>query len=131
MFVYVSFEEVARVFIQNVSFCFDLRFSQKLIQTEEEEAKRDVKIDFMKSETKTFEFFVHLLISICIVLGPPVIMAWRSHGTNNEELVSKLRANEVVKSDKVERVMKSVDRGDFCKPQSAYFDSPQGIGKKI
>ena len=102
-----------------------LRFSQKFRQD------RDVKIDFMKSEKKTFEFFVQLLISICIVLVPPVIMAWRSHGTNNEELVSKLRANEVVKSDKVERVMKSVDRGDFCKPQSAYFDSPQGIGKKI
>ena len=125
MFVYVSFEEVARFFIQNVSFCFDLRFSQKFRQD------RDVKIDFMKSEKKTFGFFVQLLISICIVLVPPVIMAWRSHGTNNEELVSKLRANEVVKSDKVERIMKSVDRGDFCKPQSAYFDSPQGIGKKI
>ena len=81
----------------------------------------------MKSGKK-FEFFAQLFISACIVLVPPVIMAWRSHGTNNEELVSKLRANEVVKSDKVERVMKSVDRGDFCK-SSPYSDSPQGIGK--
>ena len=129
MFVYVSFEEVARFFIQNVSFCFDLRFSQKFRQ--EKKKEETSKSIFMKSEKKTFDFFVQLLISICIVLVPPVIMAWRSHGTNNEELVSKLRANEVVKSDKVEQVMKSVDRGDFCKPQSAYFDSPQGIGKKI
>ena len=82
----------------------------------------------MKSGKK-LEFFAQLFISTCIVLVPPVIMAWRSHGASNEELVSKLRANDVVKSDKVEGVMKSVDRGDFCK-SSPYFDSPQGIGKK-
>merc|ERR1712218_566041 len=95
---------------------------------QEKKKEETSNLIFMKSEKKTFEFFVQLLIAFCIVLVPPVIMALRSHGTNNEELVSKLRANEVVKSDKVERVMKSVDRGDFCKPQSAYFDSPQGIG---
>ena len=54
-------------------------------------------------------------------------MAWRSHGANNDELVSKLRANGIIKSDKVDRVMKSVDRGDFCQ-RSPYYDSPQGIG---
>ena len=36
-------------------------------------------------------------------------------------------ANGIVKSDKVERVMKSVDRGDFAKGH-AYEDSPQLIG---
>ena len=36
-------------------------------------------------------------------------------------------ANGIVKSDKVARVMKSVDRGDFAKGQ-AYEDSPQLIG---
>jgi len=54
-------------------------------------------------------------------------MAWRSHGSTNEELISKLRANGVISSDKVEQVMKSVDRGDFCK-SNPYYDSPQGIG---
>jgi len=54
-------------------------------------------------------------------------MAWRSHGCNNEELITKLRANGVISSDKVEQVMKSIDRGDFCK-SNPYYDSPQGIG---
>ena len=79
----------------------------------------------MLGETLTFQ---KLLISntvIIVLLG--LTMAWRSHGANNEELISKLRANGVIKSDKVERVMKSVDRGDFCK-HSPYQDSPQGIG---
>jgi len=59
-------------------------------------------------------------------------MAWRSHGTTNEELVSKLRANGVIESDKVEQVMKSVDRGDFCKSKSNPFsDAPQGIGHSV
>lgn len=54
-------------------------------------------------------------------------MAWRSHGADNEELITKLRANGVIKSDKVEEVMKSVDRGDFCK-SNPFYDAPQGIG---
>ena len=54
-------------------------------------------------------------------------MAWRSHGSTNEELVTKLRANGVISSDKVEQVMKSIDRGDFCK-SNPYNDAPQGIG---
>ena len=35
--------------------------------------------------------------------------------------------NGVINNDKVEQVMKSIDRGDFCKTL-AYYDSPQGIG---
>merc|ERR1711997_297087 len=54
-------------------------------------------------------------------------MAWRSHGSTNEELVTKLRVNGVISSDKVEQVMKSIDRGDFCK-SNPYNDAPQGIG---
>jgi len=57
-------------------------------------------------------------------------MAWRSHGTTNEELISKLRANGIIESDKVERVMKSVDRADFCK-SNPYYDAPQGIGHSV
>ncbi|XP_050537731.1 protein-L-isoaspartate(D-aspartate) O-methyltransferase isoform X1 [Daktulosphaira vitifoliae] len=54
-------------------------------------------------------------------------MAWRSHGRNNFELVQNLRANNVIKSDKVERVMKAVDRGHYTS-KSPYLDQPQGIG---
>ena len=41
-------------------------------------------------------------------------------------------ANGVIESDKVEQVMKSVDRGDFCKSKSNPFsDAPQGIGHSV
>ena len=33
----------------------------------------------------------------------------------------------MINTDKVEKVMKSVDRGDFCK-SNPYYDAPQGIG---
>ncbi|KAL4132636.1 hypothetical protein QTP88_009756 [Uroleucon formosanum] len=54
-------------------------------------------------------------------------MAWRSHGRNNIELVQNLRANNVIKSDKVEKIMKSVDRGNYVST-SPYLDQPQSIG---
>jgi len=54
-------------------------------------------------------------------------MAWRSHGKNNFDMVSQLKANRIVKSREVEHVMKQVDRKFYC-PQSPYMDCPQGIG---
>lgn len=54
-------------------------------------------------------------------------MAWRSHGRNNIELVQNLRANNVIKSDKVEKIMKAVDRGNYVST-SPYLDVPQSIG---
>lgn len=36
-------------------------------------------------------------------------------------------ANNIIKSDKVERVMKAVDRGNYTS-KSPYLDQPQGIG---
>ncbi|XP_022182572.1 protein-L-isoaspartate(D-aspartate) O-methyltransferase [Myzus persicae] len=54
-------------------------------------------------------------------------MAWRSHGRNNIELVQNLRANNVIKSDKVELIMKAVDRGNYVST-SPYLDQPQSIG---
>lgn len=54
-------------------------------------------------------------------------MSWFSSGKSNNELVSNLKANGIVKSDKVERVMRAVDRGEYAKG-SAYSDAPQGIG---
>lgn len=63
----------------------------------------------------------------CITPFTKIRMSWFCTGKTNEELVNNLRANDIVKSDKVERVMKSVDRGDFAKGH-AYEDSPQLIG---
>ena len=62
-----------------------------------------------------------------IVILPKLTMAWRSSGSTNEELMSKLRANGVISSDKVEQVMKSVDRSEFSR-SNPYTDAPQGIG---
>ena len=74
-------------------------------------------------------------------------MAWRSHGTINDDLVSKLKSNwsinyiivlnlfiiiignGVITSDKVEATMRALDRKDFC-PQNSYNDAPQRIGMK-
>jgi len=54
-------------------------------------------------------------------------MAWRSHGINNYDMISQLKANGIVKSHEVENVMKQVDRKFYC-PHSPYMDCPQGIG---
>ncbi len=78
-------------------------------------------------------------------------MSWFSSGKTNDELVNNLKGrarksvltfglqiniskfltigNRIIKSDKVERVMKMVDRADFSRAKSIpYSDSPQGIG---
>lgn len=89
-----------------------------------------------------FRIFVVLSIQILFV------MAWRSHGKTNAELVRNLRgngksdinirsklqfwylkflANGIIKSDIVENAMLAVDRGHYSKV-SPYMDAPQGIG---
>jgi len=55
------------------------------------------------------------------------LMAWRSHGTDNADMVRLLRAHNVIESDHVERIMAQVDRGNYC-PHSPYSDRPQSIG---
>ncbi|XP_065291107.1 protein-L-isoaspartate(D-aspartate) O-methyltransferase isoform X20 [Dermacentor albipictus] len=57
-------------------------------------------------------------------------MAWRSHGKNNLDLVRNLKRNGIIRSQKVEDVMSSVDRGNYC-PHNPYMDSPQGIGYAV
>jgi len=69
-------------------------------------------------------------IERCLSFSPHLSkskMAWRSHGRDNFDMVSQLKANHVVKSPEVEGVMKKVDRKFYC-PQSPYMDCPQGIG---
>ena len=53
-------------------------------------------------------------------------MAWRAHGDSNEDLVNQLKANGIVKSDRVEQAMRKVDRGNFIS-YNPYKDSPQSI----
>ncbi|KAG7154787.1 L-isoaspartate(D-aspartate) O-methyltransferase-like [Homarus americanus] len=55
------------------------------------------------------------------------IMAWRSHGRDNADMVRHLKANQIIRSPEVERVMLRVDRGLYSK-HNPYMDSPQGIG---
>lgn len=54
-------------------------------------------------------------------------MAWRSSGTDNENLVDNLHKNRIIKNERVVEVMKKVDRGHYCR-HSQYVDSPQSIG---
>lgn len=53
-------------------------------------------------------------------------MAWRAHGDSNEDLVNQLKANGIVKSERVEQAMRRVDRGNFVS-YNPYKDSPQSI----
>ncbi|XP_043188317.1 protein-L-isoaspartate(D-aspartate) O-methyltransferase-like isoform X1 [Amphibalanus amphitrite] len=54
-------------------------------------------------------------------------MAWRSHGTDNADMVRLLRGNGVIETDRVERIMRQVDRGNYC-AHNPYSDRPQSIG---
>ncbi|XP_065901771.1 protein-L-isoaspartate(D-aspartate) O-methyltransferase-like isoform X2 [Dysidea avara] len=54
-------------------------------------------------------------------------MAWRSHGSSNADLISKLKANHIVQSEAVESAMLKVDRGNYSS-FNPYYDSPQSIG---
>ncbi|XP_078798728.1 protein-L-isoaspartate(D-aspartate) O-methyltransferase isoform X3 [Oryzias latipes] len=64
---------------------------------------------------------VYLLRKVCL------IMAWKSGGASHAELVTNLRKNGIIKSDRVYEAMLATDRAHFsrCNP---YMDSPQSIG---
>ncbi|KAK9737291.1 hypothetical protein QE152_g10834 [Popillia japonica] len=55
------------------------------------------------------------------------VMAWRSHGKSNIELIRNLRSNGIIKSEAVENAMAQVDRANYS-PRNPYMDAPQGIG---
>ncbi|XP_077996354.1 protein-L-isoaspartate(D-aspartate) O-methyltransferase-like [Glandiceps talaboti] len=57
-------------------------------------------------------------------------MAWRSHGTSHQELVDKLKQNDIIKDSRVYDALINVDRGIFAK-SNPYMDSPQGIGYNV
>ncbi|KAK3281836.1 hypothetical protein CYMTET_10397 [Cymbomonas tetramitiformis] len=61
-------------------------------------------------------------------------MAWRSHGRNNEDLVTQLVNNGILKTNEIVVAMKKVDRGDYVPPQlqeHAYEDRPLPIGYNV
>lgn len=41
-------------------------------------------------------------------------MAWRSHGVDNESLISALERNGIVRTQKVSEAMRRVDRANYC-----------------
>ena len=54
-------------------------------------------------------------------------MEWRSHGRDNDDLVSQLSRSGILKTQRVVKAMRKVDRGNYC-TYSPYMDSPQSIG---
>ncbi|MEE6476159.1 hypothetical protein FKM82_010998 [Ascaphus truei] len=54
-------------------------------------------------------------------------MAWKSGGASHSELVTNLRKNGIIKSERVFEVMLGTDRRHFAKC-NPYMDSPQAIG---
>ena len=54
-------------------------------------------------------------------------MAWRCHGTSNDDLVARLRESGIVTDDRVATAMRAVDRKNYV-PFNHYMDSPQSIG---
>ena len=57
----------------------------------------------------------------------PSGMEWRSHGRDNDDLVSQLSRSGILKTQRVVEAMRKVDRGNYC-TYSPYMDSPQSIG---
>ncbi|GBG60989.1 hypothetical protein CBR_g18585 [Chara braunii] len=58
-----------------------------------------------------------------------LMMAWRSHGKDNQDLVDHLLKNRILHTPRVAEAMKKIDRGLFVPADwSAYEDSPQPIG---
>jgi len=57
------------------------------------------------------------------------IMAWRSSGKSNKELIANMSNAGIFKSERVAKAMEAVDRANYVQdPSSAYEDSPQTIG---
>lgn len=54
-------------------------------------------------------------------------MAWRSHGSSNNDLYDQLKRNGVLTSARVEEALRRVDRGKYSK-SNPFMDSPQPIG---
>jgi Protein-L-isoaspartate(D-aspartate) O-methyltransferase (PCMT) len=49
-----------------------------------------------------------------------ILMAWRSHGKNNAELIDQLHENGVIASQEIMTVMKKTDRKFYCEYGTLY-----------
>ncbi|KAI0237893.1 Protein-L-isoaspartate(D-aspartate) O-methyltransferase [Lamellibrachia satsuma] len=58
------------------------------------------------------------------------VMAWRSSGASNKQLIDNLQANGIIKNERVVNAMRAVDRANFINT-NPYIDSPQGIGYAV
>jgi hypothetical protein len=54
-------------------------------------------------------------------------MAWYCSAGSNDDLVNNLKAAKIIKSERVEKAMKAVDRKHYAS-QTPYKDSPQPLG---
>ena len=68
-----------------------------------------------------------MLTLLTSVASQRLRVAGRLHGADNADLVRLLRLSGAIHTDRVERVMKQVDRGNYCY-QNPYTDRPQPIG---
>lgn len=84
-------------------------------------------------------FLIHLQPWVCLCYNTKCIRhgshclrgslaAWRSHGTSNATLISNLRSNGLITTDRVYKAMLNVDRANYVlNKQRAYEDCPQSI----
>ncbi|XP_076464307.1 protein-L-isoaspartate(D-aspartate) O-methyltransferase-like [Babylonia areolata] len=84
---------------------------------------------------KSLRLLCNLQTSFCCIVFllfclVRVGMAWRSHGSSNDELVENLKKHGVITKARVAGVMKKVDRAHFSK-RSPYRDTPQSIGYSV
>ncbi|XP_013401870.1 protein-L-isoaspartate(D-aspartate) O-methyltransferase isoform X2 [Lingula anatina] len=70
------------------------------------------------------------LSSVVYAYSRLAAMAWRSSGSNNENLINNLKRNGIIKDERVYQAMLQVDRGHYAK-HNAYMDSPQSIGYAV
>lgn len=54
-------------------------------------------------------------------------MAWYCSASSNDDLVNNLKTAKIIKSERVAKAMKAVDRKHYAS-QTPYKDSPQPIG---
>lgn len=64
---------------------------------------------------------------LLFLLSSVKVMAWRSTGKSNADLINNLRINGIITSSRVEEAMKKVDRKHYS-PHNPYQDTPQSIG---
>ncbi|GFR81356.1 protein-L-isoaspartate O-methyltransferase [Elysia marginata] len=74
-----------------------------------------------------FSLLSHQIACLLLAVQKVSVMAWRSSGNSNSNLVDNLASNGIIKSERVISAMKKIDRGHFCK-SNPYADSPQSIG---